>query len=317
MKKHSKIIIIGSGPAGYTSAIYTARANLSPILITGYNKGGQLMNTNEIENWPGDINQITGPNLMDRMYKHAIKYKTEIIFDTIISVNFNKKPFFLLGEKYEYTADAVIIATGSSPRYLGINSEEKFKGKGVSTCAICDGFFYKNKEVAVVGGGNTAIEETLYLSNFVNKVHLIHRKNNFKAEKILINRLFKLVKTKKVILYLNYIIQEIIGDKFGITHLIINSVNSIEKKQKKIITSGLFVAIGHIPNTNIFINKLEMENGYIKIKKEKHGNYTQTSIPGVFAAGDVTDHIYRQAITSSSSGCMAAIDSERYLNSLN
>ncbi|QFQ32487.1 thioredoxin-disulfide reductase [Buchnera aphidicola (Aphis fabae)] len=312
--KHTKIIILGSGPAGYTAAVYASRANLHPILLTGDNKGGQLMNTNEIENWPGDKHQITGAELMHRMYEHAIKYQTKIISDKIISVEFNKKPFFLLGEKNEYTADSVIIATGSNPRYLGLNSEEEFKGRGVSTCAICDGFFYKDKEIAVVGGGNTAIEETLYLSNFVKKIHLIHRRNYFKAEKILTDRLQKLVKNKKVILYLNYTIKEILGNNSGVTHLMINNINSKENIQKKIIVSGLFVAIGHIPNTDIFINKLEIENGYIKIKKETHGNYTQTSIPGIFAAGDVTDHVYRQAITSSASGCMAAIDSERYLN---
>lgn len=312
--KHARIIILGSGPAGYTAAIYAARANLHPILITGDNKGGQLMNTNEIENWPGDKNPLTGSELMHRMYEHAIKYKTEIISDTIISVKFHKKPFFLLGEKNQYTADSVIIATGSNPRYLGLNSEEKFKGKGVSTCAICDGFFYKDQEIAVVGGGNTAIEETLYLSNFAKKIYLIHRRNNFKAEKILISRLQELVKKKKVILYLNYTVQEVLGDKLGVTHLMINTINLVKNIQKKIIVSGLFVAIGHIPNTNIFVNQLEIENGYIKISKEKHGNYTQTSIPGIFAAGDVTDHVYKQAITSSASGCMAAIDSERYLN---
>ncbi|QCI18289.1 thioredoxin-disulfide reductase [Buchnera aphidicola (Aphis nasturtii)] len=316
-KKHTKVIILGSGPAGYTSAIYAARANLHPILITGDNKGGQLMNTNEIENWPGDKNKITGSELMNRMYEHAMKYQTEIIYDKIVSVTFDKKPFFLLGEQNKYTADSVIIATGSNPRYLGLNSEDKFKGRGVSTCAICDGFFYKDKEIAVVGGGNTAIEETLYLSNFAKTIHLIHRRNNFKAEKILINRLLELVKNKKVVLYLNYTIKEILGNSLGVTHVIINNINPIKAIQKKIIVSGLFVAIGHIPNTDIFINQLEIENGYIKIKREKHGNYTQTSIPGIFAAGDVADHVYKQAITSSATGCMAAIDSERYLNSCN
>ncbi|QCI17134.1 thioredoxin-disulfide reductase [Buchnera aphidicola (Aphis helianthi)] len=314
--KHNKIIILGSGPAGYTAAIYAARANLHPILITGDNKGGQLMNTNEIENWPGDKNQITGSELMNRMYEHAIKYQTEIISDKIISVEFSKKPFVLLGEKYKYTANSVIIATGSNPRYLGLNSEKKFKGKGVSTCAICDGFFYKDKEVAVVGGGNTAIEETLYLSNFTKKIHLIHRRNQFKAEKILINRLLELVKNNKVKLYLKYTIKEILGNKLGVTHLIINNMSLKKDFQEKIIVSGLFIAIGHTPNTDIFINKLEIEDGYIKIKQNKHGNYTQTSIPGIFAAGDVTDHVYKQAITSAASGCMAAIDSERYLNSI-
>jgi thioredoxin reductase (NADPH) len=313
---HKKIIILGSGPAGYTAAIYSSRANLNPLLITGINKGGQLMNTNEIENWPGDFKKITGPELMDRMHKHAVKFNTEIIYDNIVSVEFKKKPFFLLGEHNKYTCDTVIIATGANPRYLGLNSENEFKGKGVSTCAVCDGFFYKNQEVAVVGGGNTAIEETLYLSNFVKKVHLIHRRNNFKAEKILINRLLKMVKNKKVILYLNSNIKEILGNSQGVTHLLIQHKDLKENKEIKIIISGLFVAIGYTPNTDLFTDQLEMENGYIKVNKGIHGNYTQTSIPGIFAAGDVIDHVYRQAITSSSSGCMAALDSERYLNSL-
>ncbi|QCI24952.1 thioredoxin-disulfide reductase [Buchnera aphidicola (Rhopalosiphum padi)] len=313
---HKKVIILGSGPAGYTAAIYSSRANLDPLLITGINKGGQLMNTNEIENWPGDFKKITGPELMDRMHKHAVKLNTEIIYDNIVSVEFKKKPFFLLGERNKYTCDTVIIATGANPRYLGLNSENKFKGKGVSTCAVCDGFFYKNQEVAVVGGGNTALEETLYLSNFVEKVHLIHRRTNFKAEKILIDRLLKMVKNKKVILYLNSNVKEILGNNQGVTHLLIQNKDLKENKERKIIISGLFIAIGYTPNTDLFTNQLEMENGYIKVNKGIHGNYTQTSIPGIFAAGDVIDHVYRQAITSSASGCMAALDSERYLNSL-
>ncbi|AAM67858.1 thioredoxin-disulfide reductase [Buchnera aphidicola] len=316
LKNHKKIIILGSGPAGYTAAIYSSRANLNPLLITGINKGGQLMNTNEIENWPGDFKKITGPELMNRMHEHSLKFKTEIVYDNIISVEFKKKPFFLLGEYNKYTCDAVIIATGANPRYLGLSSENKFKGKGISTCAVCDGFFYKNKEIAVVGGGNTAIEETLYLSNFVKKIYLIHRRNNFKAEKILIDRLLKIVKTKKVILHLNSTIEDILGNNKGVTHLLIKNKNLKEKKKLKIAVSGLFVAIGYIPNTDIFTDQLKMKDGYIKIKKGTHGNYTQTNIPGVFAAGDVIDHVYRQAITSSASGCMAALDSERYLNSL-
>ncbi|AWH90476.1 thioredoxin-disulfide reductase [Buchnera aphidicola (Melanaphis sacchari)] len=311
---HNKIIILGSGPAGYTAAIYAARANLNPILITGINKGGQLINTNEIENWPGDFDKITGINFMDRMHKHAVKFKAKIISDTIISVDFHKKPFFLLSENNQYTSDSVIIATGANPRYLGLKSEDEFKGRGVSTCAVCDGFFYKNKEVAVVGGGNTAIEETLYLSNFVKKVYLIHRREIFKAEKILIDRLLKALKTKKIILYLNCTIKKILGNQTGVTHLIIQKKDIQEKI--KISLSGLFVAIGHTPNTDIFIKQLEMQDGYIKIQRAMHGNYTQTSIPGIFAAGDVTDHVYRQAITSSASGCMAALDSERYLSNL-
>ncbi|ADP67288.1 thioredoxin-disulfide reductase [Buchnera aphidicola str. APS (Acyrthosiphon pisum)] len=314
--KHSKIIILGSGPAGYTAAIYAARANLDPFLITGTNKGGQLMNTNEIENWPGDYNKISGSELMNRMYKHAIELKTKVICDTVISVNFKKNPFFLIGENNKYTADSVIIATGANPRYLGLQSESLFKGKGVSTCAVCDGFFYKNKEVAVVGGGNTAIEETLYLSNFVKKVHLIHRGINFRAEKILLDRLEKKIKSQKIIIYLNSIVKNILGNSSGVTALLIEQKNSKEKTESKIQVSGLFVAIGYTPNTNIFVNKLKMKDGYIQVTRQEHGNYTQTSIPGIFAAGDVIDHVYRQAITSSASGCMAALDSERYINSL-
>jgi len=314
--QHRKIIILGSGPAGYTAAIYASRANLRPYLITGVNKGGQLMNTNEIENWPGDFNKISGSDLMDRMHKHAVQLNTKIISDNIISVDFKKKPFYLIGENNKYTADAIIIATGANPRYLGLKSEVFFKGKGVSTCATCDGFFYKEKEVAVVGGGNTAIEETLYLSNIVKKVHLIHRGINFRAEKILLNRLTKQIKTKKIIIYLNSTVKEILGTSSEVTHLLIKQKNSIKNKELKINISGLFIAIGYIPNTNIFIDQLKMKDGYISVICNTHGNYTQTSIPGIFAAGDVIDHVYRQAITSSASGCMAALDSERYLSSL-
>ncbi|QIQ41902.1 MAG: thioredoxin-disulfide reductase [Buchnera aphidicola (Microlophium carnosum)] len=314
--KHSKIIILGSGPAGYTAAIYSSRANLNPILITGTNKGGQLMNTCEIENWPGDANKISGAELMERMYQHAAQLNTRIVSDNIISVDFEKKPFFLIGENYKYTADSVIIATGANPRYLGLQSENIFKGKGVSTCAVCDGFFYKNKDVAVVGGGNTAIEETLYLSNFVKKVYLIHRGINFSAEKILIDRLKKKIKNQKIIIYFNSTIKNILGNSSGVTSLLIEQKILEEKKELKIQILGLFVAIGHIPNTSIFINKLKIKDGYIQVMRESHGNYTQTSIPGVFAAGDVIDHVYKQAITSSASGCMAALDSERYLNSI-
>ncbi|QCI25524.1 thioredoxin-disulfide reductase [Buchnera aphidicola (Sitobion avenae)] len=314
--QHRKIIILGSGPAGYTAAIYASRANLRPYLITGVNKGGQLMNTNEIENWPGDFNKISGSDLMDRMHKHAVQLNTKIVSDNIISVDFKKKPFYLIGENNKYTADAIIIATGANPRYLGLKSEVFFKGKGVSTCATCDGFFYKEKEVAVVGGGNTAIEETLYLSNIVKKVHLIHRGINFRAEKILLNRLTKQIKTKKIIIYLNSTVKEILGTSSEVTHLLIKQKNSIKNKELKINISGLFIAIGYIPNTNIFIDQLKMKDGYISVICNTHGNYTQTSIPGIFAAGDVIDHVYRQAITSSASGCMAALDSERYLSSL-
>ncbi|ANZ22527.1 thioredoxin reductase [Buchnera aphidicola (Diuraphis noxia)] len=313
--KQTKLIILGSGPAGYTAAIYASRANLNPVLITGKNKGGQLMNTNEIENWPGDANTISGLELMNRMCQHTIKFNTEIISDNINSVNFKKKPFSLIGDNNEYTADSVIIATGANPRYLGLESEKKFKGKGVSTCAICDGFFYKNKEVAVVGGGNTAIEEVLYLSNFVKKVYLIHRGTDFKAEKILVSRLQKKIKNNTVILHLKSTIKNILGNNCGVTNLEIIKEHSIKEKQYlNLQISGLFIAIGYTPNTNIFLNQLKMENGYIKVSYGEHGNYTQTSVPGVFAAGDVIDHVYKQAITSSASGCMAALDSERYLS---
>lgn len=318
MKKinHNKIIILGSGPAGYTAAIYASRANLNPILITGMNQGGQLMNTNEIENWPGDDNTISGSELMYRMYKHAKKLNTKVISDNIVKVNFQTKPFYLKGEKDEYTADSVIIATGANPRYLGLKSEQLFKGKGVSTCAVCDGFFYKEKEVAVIGGGNTAIEETLYLSNFVHKVHLIHRRINFSAEKILLDRLEKKIQTKKVIIYFNSIVKEILGNTDGVTDVLIEKKTHETKYEKTIPVSGLFIAIGYVPNTNIFTKELQIQDGYIQVKRGLHGNYTETSIPGIFAAGDVIDHVYKQAITSSASGCMAALDSEHYLNSL-
>ncbi|CAL4322324.1 thioredoxin-disulfide reductase [Buchnera aphidicola] len=319
MKKiiHNKIIILGSGPAGYTAAIYSSRANLKPFLITGNNKGGQLMNTNEIENWPGDVNTVSGTDLINRMHRQALKFNTKVISDHIISVKLSEKPFFMIGEKNIYTSDALIIATGANPRFLGLESEHTFKGKGVSTCAICDGFFYKNKEVAVVGGGNTAIEETLYLSNFVHKIHLVHRRDHFRAEKILISRLTKKIEEKKVILHLNCTISEILGNSFGVDSILIKKNTYLNEKILKIMVSGVFISIGYTPNTSLFINQLDMKDNYIKILYGQHGNHTQTSIPGVFAAGDVTDHVYRQAITSSASGCMAALDSERYLNSIN
>ncbi|QCI21613.1 thioredoxin-disulfide reductase [Buchnera aphidicola (Hyadaphis tataricae)] len=316
--QHNNLMILGSGPAGYTAAIYAARANLKPVLITGNNQGGQLMNTNEIENWPGDITSIDGATLMHRMHQHAMNFKTNIISDHIHAVNFEEYPFFLQGEKNKYTANSVIIATGANPRYLGLTSEKKFQGRGVSTCAVCDGFFYKNNEVAVVGGGNTAVEETLYLSNLVKHVHLIHRRTHFKAEKILLDRLAKQIQENKVSLYLNTTIQDILGDSCGVTNLVLKKTQlKTEQKIFNLAISGLFVAIGHEPNTEIFINQIKMNNGYIIIKSGIHGNFTQTSVPGVFAAGDVVDHVYRQAITSSASGCMAALDSERYLNTIN
>ncbi|CAL4321771.1 Thioredoxin reductase [Buchnera aphidicola (Thelaxes suberi)] len=311
--KHNTVTIIGSGPAGYTACIYAARANLKPVLITGKNIGGQLINTNEIENWPGETKKITGIELMDRMKIHAKKFKSHIIEDEIKEVNFNVTPFFLQGEKWQYYSQTVIIATGAYPRHLGLNTEKQFQGKGVSYCATCDGFFFKNQHVAVIGGGNTAIEEVLYLSKIVKKVYLIHRSNNFKAEKILLNRMYTLEKEKKVEIYKNYIVKEIIGDNLGVNGVLIQS-NCNSHTYKKISLSGIFVAIGYEPNTSLFYNKLIMDNGYITIKKGNHNFFTQTSIPGIFAAGDVIDHVYKQAITSAASGCMAALDVDRYIN---
>ncbi|WWO98695.1 MAG: thioredoxin-disulfide reductase [Candidatus Dasytiphilus stammeri] len=315
MIKPSKLIIIGSGPAGYTAAIYAARANLQPVLITGIEKGGQLTTTLNIENWPGDPTNLTGPQLMNRMHEHAIKFNTEVIGDYIYKVNLHQKPFLLFGENGQYSCDALIIATGASARYLGLPSEEVFKGKGVSACATCDGFLYKNQKVAVVGGGNTAVEEALYLSNIALEVHLIHRRDNFRAEKILINRLIEKANNGNVIFHLKYRIQEIIGDKTGVNGVRICSIQH-PKQIKQINVMAVFIAIGHQPNTTIFNGQVALENGYIKIQSGTQGYATQTSIPGVFAAGDVTDHIYRQAITSAATGCMAALDAERYLDGL-
>ncbi|HXK00536.1 MAG TPA: thioredoxin-disulfide reductase [Buchnera sp. (in: enterobacteria)] len=314
--KNKKLIIIGSGPAGYTAAIYAARANLQPTLITGPNPGGQLMNTDTVENWPGNYEQLTGSQLMNNMYTHAKILNTHILEDTIKNIDLKKKPFYLITESQkEYTANSIIIATGASPRYLGIPSENQFKGKGVSVCAICDGFFHKNKNVAVVGGGNTAIEEALYLSNIASKVYLIHRKSTFRAEKILISRLLKKVTEKKIILHTSFLINEILGNQHGVTGIQINSV--INKNETKILNiSGLFVAIGHIPNSSLFKNQLDMHNDYIMVNLNLHGNSTETNIPGVFAAGDVIDHVYRQAVTSAATGCMAALDAERYLDKI-
>lgn len=313
--KHSTLLILGSGPAGYTAAIYAARANLHPVLITGMEKGGQLTTTTEVENWPGDPNDLTGHLLMERMHEHARKFDTQIIFDHINSVNLQNRPFLLKGDSGEYTCDALIIATGASARYLGLPSEEAFKGRGVSACATCDGFFYRNQKVAVIGGGNTAVEEALYLSNIASEVHLIHRRDGFRAEKILINRLMDKVENGNIVLHTNRTLEEVTGDQMGVTGLRLRDTqqnNNIETLD----VAGLFVAIGHSPNTAIFENQLELENGYIKVQSGTDGNATQTSIPGVFAAGDVIDHIYRQAITSAGTGCMAALDAERYLDSL-
>lgn len=313
--KHSKLLILGSGPAGYTAAVYAARANLNPVLITGLEKGGQLTTTTEVENWPGDPHDLTGPGLMERMQEHAEKFNTEIIFDHIHTVDLQNRPFRLTGDSGEYTADALIIATGASARYLGLPSEEAFKGRGVSACATCDGFFYRNQKVAVIGGGNTAVEEALYLANIASEVHLIHRRDSFRAEKILIDRLMEKVRNGNIVLHTNHTLDEVMGDQMGVSCLRLRSALDNEQT-KELEVAGLFVAIGHSPNTAIFKDQLALENGYIKVQSGLHGNATQTSIPGVFAAGDVMDHIYRQAITSAGTGCMAALDAERYLDGL-
>lgn len=314
MAKHSKLLILGSGPAGYTAAVYAARANLNPVLITGVEKGGQLTTTTEVENWPGDANDLTGPLLMDRMHEHAVKFNTEIILDHIHSVDFSHRPFRLFGDSEEYSADAVIIATGASARYIGLPSEESFKGRGVSACATCDGFFYRKQKVAVVGGGNTAVEEALYLSNIAEEVHLIHRRDNFRAEKILIDRLMDKVSAGNIILHTDRTLEEVVGDDMGVNGVKLKSVDNGEIEQFDV--SGVFIAIGHKPNTAIFADQLTLKDGYIVVQSGLNGNATQTSIPGIFAAGDVMDHNYRQAITSAGTGCMAALDAERYLDGL-
>ena len=314
MAKHSKLLILGSGPAGYTAAVYAARANLNPVLITGVEKGGQLTTTTEVENWPGDANDLTGPLLMDRMHEHAVKFNTEIILDQINRVDLQQRPFRLFGDSEEYTADALIIATGASARYIGLPSEEAFKGRGVSACATCDGFFYRKQKVAVVGGGNTAVEEALYLSNIAAEVHLIHRRDNFRAEKILIDRLMDKVSSGNIILHTDRTLEEVVGDDMGVTGVKLASTQ--DGSTEELAVAGVFIAIGHQPNTAIFADQLTLQDGYIVVQSGLAGNATQTSIPGVFAAGDVMDHNYRQAITSAGTGCMAALDAERYLDGL-
>ena len=306
-----------TGDSGeYTcDAVYAARANLQPVLITGMEKGGQLTTTTEVENWPGDPNDLTGPLLMERMHEHAAKFETEILFDHINKVDLQNRPFRLTGDSGEYTCDALIIATGASARYLGLPSEEAFKGRGVSACATCDGFFYRNQKVAVIGGGNTAVEEALYLANIASEVHLIHRRDTFRAEKILIKRLMDKVASGNIVLHTNRTLEEVTGDQMGVAGLRIRDTQNTDNVET-LEVAGLFVAIGHSPNTAIFEGQLELENGYIKVQSGIHGNATQTSVPGVFAAGDVMDHIYRQAITSAGTGCMAALDAERYLDGL-
>ncbi|AMO99543.1 thioredoxin-disulfide reductase [Collimonas arenae] len=309
--KHAHVLILGSGPAGYSAAVYAARANLNPVLITGVEQGGQLMTTTDVENWPGDPHGVQGPELMQRLLKHAEEFKTEIIFDHIHTTKLSEKPFRLIGDSGEYTCDALIIATGASAQYLGLPSEEAFMGKGVSACATCDGFFYRGQEVAVVGGGNTAVEEALYLSNIASKVTLIHRRDKFRAEPILVDRLNAKVAEGKIVIKYNHTLDEVTGDASGVTG--INIKSTADGSITPITLHGVFIAIGHKPNTGIFEGQLEMHNGYIKTKTGLEGMATATSVPGVFAAGDVQDHIYRQAITSAGTGCMAALDAQRFL----
>ncbi|MDB5767060.1 MAG: trxB [Collimonas fungivorans] len=309
--KHAHVLILGSGPAGYSAAVYAARANLKPVLITGVEQGGQLMTTTDVENWPGDPHGVQGPELMQRLLKHAEEFNTEIIFDHIHTTKLSEKPFRLIGDSGEYTCDALIIATGASAQYLGLPSEEAFMGKGVSACATCDGFFYRGQEVAVVGGGNTAVEEALYLSNIASKVTLIHRRDKFRAEPILVDRLNAKVAEGKIVIKYNHTLDEVTGDASGVTGINIKSV--ADGSVTPITLHGVFIAIGHKPNTGIFDGQLEMHNGYIKTRTGLEGMATATSVPGVFAAGDVQDHIYRQAITSAGTGCMAALDAQRFL----
>ncbi len=312
--KHARLLILGSGPAGYTAAVYAARANLDPVLVTGLQQGGQLTTTTEIENWPGDAEGLTGPALMERMKAHAEHFNTSILFDHINKVDLQQRPFLLEGDSGRYSCDALIIATGASARYLGLPSEQAFMGKGVSACATCDGFFYRKQKVAVIGGGNTAVEEALYLANIASEVHLIHRRDQFRAEKILIKRLYDKVEQGIIHLHLNQTLEEVLGDEMGVAGVRLRHV--ADGKLEDLAVMGLFVAIGHSPNTSIFEGQLAMQNGYLKVQGGSDGFTTQTSIPGVFAAGDVADHIYRQAITSAGTGCMAALDAERYLDGL-
>ena len=317
--RHVHLLILGSGPAGYSAAVYAARANLKPVLITGIAQGGQLMTTTDVDNWPADADGVQGPELMERFQKHAERFNTEMIFDHIHTTYLKESPIRLVGDNGEYTCDALIIATGASAQYLGLPSEEKFSGKGVSACATCDGFFYKNQEVAVIGGGNTAVEEALYLSNIASKVTLVHRRDKFKAEAILVDKLNARVAEGKIVLELFNTLDEVLGDNSGVTGMRIKNAQTGGAdfgKTKDIALQGVFIAIGHKPNTDIFAGQLEMEGGYIVTGAGRKGNATATSVPGVFAAGDVQDHIYRQAVTSAGTGCMAALDAERYLTNL-
>ena len=314
MNKHSRLLILGSGPAGYTAAVYAARANLKPVLLTGLAPGGQLMTTTEVDNWPADFAGVQGPTLMERFQKHAERFDTEIVYDQIHRVELKQEPITLTGDNATYTCDALIIATGASARYLGMDSETQFMGKGVSACATCDGFFYKNQDVAVVGGGNTAVEEALYLANIARHVTVIHRRDKFRAEKIMIDKLLAKTKGGNVSVKWNSVLDEVLGDKTGVTGIRIKDVKSGGAEELKL--HGLFIAIGHSPNTQIFDGQLDMKGGYIITRGGNEGNATATSAPGVFAAGDVQDHVYRQAVTSAGSGCMAALDAEKYLDAL-
>jgi len=309
--RHSRLLILGSGPAGYTAAVYSARANRSPLLITGLEQGGQLMTTTDVDNWPGDVEHLQGPALMDRMRRHAERFDTDIVFDTISKVDLLKRPFRLWGDNGEYTCDALIIATGASAKYLGLPSEEVFRGKGVSACATCDGFFYKGKPVAVIGGGNTAVEEALYLANIASHVTLVHRRDKLKSEKILQNRLFTLERSGKVSIIWNHTVDEILGDDAGVTGATLRATHG--NGTRTLGVDGVFIAVGHQPNTQLFEKQLEMRGGYIVVKGGLGGEATSSSIDGVFAAGDVADHVYRQAVTSAGTGCMAALDAERWL----
>ncbi len=310
--KHARLLILGSGPAGYTAAVYAARANLRPVLVTGLAQGGQLMTTTDVDNWPADADGVQGPALMERFQKHAERFETELVLDQIHTARLGERPLKLEGDSATYTCDALIVATGATAKYLGLASEEKFMGRGVSACATCDGFFFKGQEVAVVGGGNTAVEESLFLANMARKVTLVHRRDKFRAEKIMIDKLMKRVGEGKIALELDAVLDEVLGDSSGVTGVRVKGVKG--GATKNLAVKGLFIAIGHVPNTGIFAGQLEMENGYIVTQGGRNGNATATSVPGVFAAGDVQDHVYRQAVTSAATGCMAAIDAEKYLD---
>ncbi|MDE0852952.1 MAG: thioredoxin-disulfide reductase [Nevskia sp.] len=313
MSKHHRLIILGSGPAGYTAAVYAARANLKPVLITGLEQGGQLMTTTEVDNWPGDVHGLMGPDLMERMRQHAERFDTQFVYDHIHEVNLKQRPFWLRGDQGQYTCDALIVATGASAMYLGLDSEQSFRGKGVSACATCDGFFYKGQDVMVVGGGNTAVEEALYLANIANKVTIVHRRDKFRGEKILHDKLFRKAAEGKVEIAFNTTLDEVLGDASGVTGA---RIKGGDGKTRDIALKGVFIAIGHSPNTAMFEGQLEMHNGYLKVRSGSNGGATETSVPGVFAAGDVMDHVYRQAITSAGTGCQAALDAEKFLDKI-